>query len=242
MIETKHHSIITRHEHRLKRNWTVVEHLHKKTIKKQSTLDQQFIFLLTHQLLPCHLNVYVVNAQSNDKYTTLNNRLNAHMHRKLKIVPSAQRVPVVRRTRQPSMFFRDVTDTNQSDLHSGHQQLCFTRNYMGAWRIWRRPPSSSLLLDWSCRRTRRRRSYIKLIIYKWSQCVTILILTSWFGKLTISMLCKRFIISYPKWSWTFNCMLLLYRKILHIESSNIEIGASACLTMLWITLNILYNS
>jgi len=61
------------------------------------------------------------------------NRLNAHMHSKLKIVPS-QRVPVVRRTRQPSMFFRDVTDTNQSESYSGHQQLRFTRNYMGAWR------------------------------------------------------------------------------------------------------------
>ena len=30
---------------------------------------------------------------------------------------------------------------------------------MGAWRTWRRPPTLSLLLDWSCRRTRRRRSY-----------------------------------------------------------------------------------
>ena len=45
-----------------------------------------------------------------------------------------QRVPVVKRTRQPSMFFRDVTDTNQSESHSGHQQLRFTRNDMGAWR------------------------------------------------------------------------------------------------------------
>ena len=44
-----------------------------------------------------------------------------------------QRVPVVRRTRQPNMFFRDVTDTNNSESHSGHQQLRFTRNYMGAW-------------------------------------------------------------------------------------------------------------
>ena len=26
-----------------------------------------------------------------------------------------------------------------------------------AWRTWRRPPTSSQLLDWSCRRTRRRR-------------------------------------------------------------------------------------
>ena len=64
--------------------------------------------------------------------------------------------PVVRRTRQPSMFFRYVTDTNQSESHSCHQQLRFTRNYMGAWRTWRRPPTSSLLLDWSCKRTRRR--------------------------------------------------------------------------------------
>ena len=63
----------------------------------------------------------------------------------------------MRRTRQPSMFFRDVTDTNQSESHSGHQQLRFTSNYMGAWRTWRRPPTSSLLLDWSCRRTRRRK-------------------------------------------------------------------------------------
>ena len=62
------------------------------------------------------------------------NRLNAHMYRKLIIVPSPQRVPVVRRTRQPSMFFRYVTDTNQSESHSGHQQLRFTRKYMGAWR------------------------------------------------------------------------------------------------------------
>ena len=37
-----------------------------------------------------------------------------------------QRVPVVKRTRQPSMFFRDVTDTNQTESHSGHQQLRFT--------------------------------------------------------------------------------------------------------------------
>ena len=87
------------------------------------------------------------------------NRLNAHMHRKLKLVPSPQRVPVVRRTRQPSMFFRYVTDTNQSESHSGHQQLRFTRNYIGAWRTWRRPPTSSLLLDWSCKRTRRRRRF-----------------------------------------------------------------------------------
>ena len=71
----------------------------------------------------------------------------------------------MRRTRQPSMFFRDETDNNQSESHSGHQQLRFTRNYMGAWRTWRRPPMSSLLLDWSCRRTRRRRRrvYIHLI-------------------------------------------------------------------------------
>ena len=33
-----------------------------------------------------------------------------------------------------SMFFRDVTDTNQSQSHSGHQQLRFTRKYMGDWR------------------------------------------------------------------------------------------------------------
>ena len=49
--------------------------------------------------------------------------------------------------------------TNQSESHSGHHQLRFTRNYMGAWRTWRRPPTSSLLLDWSCRRTRRRRRH-----------------------------------------------------------------------------------
>ena len=67
------------------------------------------------------------------------------------------RVPVVRRTRQPIMFFRDVTDTNQSESQIGHQQLRFTRNYMGAWRTCRRPPTSSLLLDWLCRQTRRRR-------------------------------------------------------------------------------------
>ena len=72
---------------------------------------------------PCH----VVLARLRSGH----NRLNAHMHRKLK---NPQRVPVVRRTRQPSMFFRDVTDTNQSEPHSGHQQLRFTRNYMGAWR------------------------------------------------------------------------------------------------------------
>ena len=36
----------------------------------------------------------------------------------------------MRRTRQPSMFFRDVTDTNQNESHSGHQQLRFTRTYM----------------------------------------------------------------------------------------------------------------
>ena len=59
----------------------------------------------------------------------------------------------MRRTRQPSMFLRYVTDTNQSESHSGQQQLRFTRNYMEAWRTWR----GLLLLDWSCKRTRRRR-------------------------------------------------------------------------------------
>ena len=85
------------------------------------------------------------------------NRLNAHMHRKLKFVPSPTCPCGEEDLRQPSMFFRYVTDTNQSESHSGHQQLRFTRNYMGAWRTWRRPPTSSLLLDWSYRRTRRRR-------------------------------------------------------------------------------------
>ena len=46
---------------------------------------------------------------------------------------------------------------NQSESHSDHQQPRFTRNYMGSWRTWRRPPTSSLLLDWSCKRTRKRR-------------------------------------------------------------------------------------
>ena len=46
--------------------------------------------------------------------------------------------------------------TNQSESQSGHHQLRFTRNYMVALRTWRRPPTSSLLLDWSCMRTRRR--------------------------------------------------------------------------------------
>ena len=35
--------------------------------------------------------------------------------------------------------------------------LMICNSYMGAWRTWRRPPTSSLLLDWSCKRTRRRR-------------------------------------------------------------------------------------
>ena len=62
---------------------------------------------------------------------------------------------------QPSMFFRYVTDTNQSESHSGHQQLRFTRNYMWDWRTWRRPPTSSLLLDLSCKRTIRGRRFIR---------------------------------------------------------------------------------
>jgi len=57
------------------------------------------------------------------------NRLNAHMHRKLKIVPSPM-CPCGEEDQ--SMFFRDVTDTNQSESHSGFQQLHFNRNYMGA--------------------------------------------------------------------------------------------------------------
>ena len=83
------------------------------------------------------------------------NRLNAHMHRKLKIVPSS--TCTCGEEDQTTMFFREVTDTNQSESHSGHQQLRFTRNCMGAWRTWRRLPTWSLLLYWSCRRTRRRR-------------------------------------------------------------------------------------
>jgi len=35
--------------------------------------------------------------------------------------------------------------------------LPFTRNYMGDWRTWRRPPTSSLLLDWSCRRNEKKK-------------------------------------------------------------------------------------
>ena len=37
---------------------------------------------------------------------------------------------------------------------------------MGAWRTWRRPPTSSLLLDWwSCKRTRRRRRQVSWKIW-----------------------------------------------------------------------------
>ena len=52
------------------------------------------------------------------------------------------------------------------NFNSKHHSVTtsFTRNYMAAWRTWRRPPTSSLLLDWSCRRTRRRRSNDKYII------------------------------------------------------------------------------
>ena len=54
---------------------------------------------------------------------------------------------------------------------NGHQQLRSTRNYIGAWRTWRRPhhfiKTSSLLLDWSCRRTRRRRLGSKRAINRW---------------------------------------------------------------------------
>ena len=83
---------------------------------------------------------------------TDHNRLNAHMDRKLKLVPSPT-CPCGEEDQTTAY----VTDTNQIESHSGHQQLRFTINYMGAWRTWRRPPTSSLLLDWSCRRTRRRR-------------------------------------------------------------------------------------
>ena len=42
----------------------------------------------------------------------------------------------------------------------------------GAWRTWRRPPTSSLLLDWSCKRTRRRRRhYISMLLSLWSASV-----------------------------------------------------------------------
>ena len=58
-----------------------------------------------------------------------------------------------------------------SESHSGHQQLRFTRNYMGAWRTWRRPLTSSLLLDSSCRRTRSRR---RCCFWSIIVCITLL--------------------------------------------------------------------
>ena len=54
---------------------------------------------------------------------------------------------------------REVTSTQQTTLRINKPvDTRFTRNYMGAWRTWRRPPTSSLLLDWSRRRRIRRNS------------------------------------------------------------------------------------
>ena len=88
-------------------------------------------------------------------------RLNAHMHRKLNIVPSTTYPFGEEDQTTEHVLQRCNRHQPERIAHSGHQQLRFTRKYMGAWRTWRRPPTSSPLLDWSCRRTKRRRRSIE---------------------------------------------------------------------------------
>ena len=85
---------------------------------------------------------------------------------------------------------------NYCESHSGHQQLRFTRNYMGAWRTWRRPPTSSQLLDWSCRRTRRRRRIVTIVLsLQWSQNTILLFSTYYTKVLYLDLLWSV----YPTW-------------------------------------------
>ena len=68
------------------------------------------------------------------KTTTSTTEMKTSFSPSFKNTQSSSLMSVVRRTRQTSMFFRYVTDTNQSESHSGLKQIHFTRNYMGAWR------------------------------------------------------------------------------------------------------------
>ena len=80
------------------------------------------------------------------------NRLNAHMHSKLKIVPSPT-CPCGEEY-QTTEHVLQICNRHQPERIA--QWPSATPLYQ-AWRTWRRPPTSSLLLDWSCKRTRRRR-------------------------------------------------------------------------------------
>jgi len=55
---------------------------------------------------------------------------------------------------QFSLQWEDSTTT--CSLYTGELIINILSNLV-VWRTWRRPPTSSLLLDWSCKRTRRRR-------------------------------------------------------------------------------------
>ena len=81
------------------------------------------------------------------------NRLNAHMHRILKIVPSPT-CPCGEEDQTTEHVLQICNRHQPERIAQWPSATPFTRNYMGAWRTWRRPP---LMLDWSCKRTRRRR-------------------------------------------------------------------------------------
>ena len=75
------------------------DHHHQNTLKPRQEKD-------AYHLLDRPGQVVLARLRSG------HNRLNAHVQRELKKSFLPQRVPVVRRTRQPSMFFRNVTYTN----------------------------------------------------------------------------------------------------------------------------------
>ena len=84
------------------------------------------------------------------------NRLNTHMHRKLKIVPSPT-CPCGEEDQTTEHVLQRCNRHESERIAQWPSTTPLHQKLYGAWRTWRRPPTSSLLLDWSCRRTRRRR-------------------------------------------------------------------------------------
>ena len=84
------------------------------------------------------------------------NRLNTHMHRKLKFV-SCPTSPCGEEDQTTEHVLQRCNIHQPERIAQWPSVTPLHHNLYGVWRTWRRPPTLSLLLDWSCRRTRRRR-------------------------------------------------------------------------------------
>ena len=116
-----------------------------------------------HHLLSREQQIVLVRLRTGD------NRLNSHMHSKLKLA-SSQPASVVKKTKSQSMFYKDAPFTESQEKMCDLSALPWWPNSMAASWSWRRLLHSSPEWPWSCSlwTPRRRRRQLVLVFQDFS--------------------------------------------------------------------------